>query len=189
MSLINDALKRAKAAQKSDPPSGGPPLEFRPVEPGQGPPKQPLWFFVAGVVAVIVIATIAWKVFSKNEQPPLKVEAKGVLAPTNSDSGPASASAPAGKGPIPPPEPKPTTYQPRTQAIAGAISVAATEPSAPAPPKLQGIVFHPTRPSAVISGKTVFVGDKAGDFRVIAIKRDSVTLVSATATNVLTFEP
>jgi hypothetical protein len=181
MSLINDALKRAKAAQKNDLSAGGPPLEFRPVDPGQNTPKRPVWLIVAGVVAAVVLVGVLWKVCSTKEGP-LKVEAKGVTAPTNSEA--TQASAPAGKSPIPPPEPKPTTYQPRTQALAGATSVALAEPPAL---KLQGIVFHPTRPSAVISGKTVFIGDKAGDFRVTAIGRDSVTVVSATETNVLTF--
>ena len=181
MSLINDALKRAKAAQKNDPPAGGPPLDFRPVDPGHNAPKRPVWLSVIGVIAPVVLIGILWKVFSTKEQP-LKVEAKGVVAPTNTEA--SQASAPASKSPIPPPEPKPTTYQPRTQALAGATSLALAEPPAL---KLQGIVFHPTRPSAVISGKSVFVGDKTGNFRVTAIARDSVTLVSATETNVLTF--
>lgn len=56
----------------------------------------------------------------------------------------------------------------------------------PAPLKLQAIVFDPTRPSALISGKTVFLGDKVGGFRVAAIAPDRATLVGAGRTNVLT---
>jgi hypothetical protein len=40
----------------------------------------------------------------------------------------------------------------------------------------------------MINGKNVFVGDKVGEFRVAEITRDSATLISATQTNILTFE-
>lgn len=52
-------------------------------------------------------------------------------------------------------------------------------------PKLQGISFNPAQPSAVVSGKTVYVGDAVGGFRVTQISMESVTMVSALATNVL----
>jgi hypothetical protein len=63
--------------------------------------------------------------------------------------------------------------------------------TAPAPPKaaplrLQALVFNPTRPSAMISGKTLFVGDRLGDLRVVAINKDSAILIGAGQTNVLT---
>jgi hypothetical protein len=64
--------------------------------------------------------------------------------------------------------------------------VVKAEPVAkPAGPKLQAIVFSPTRPSAIINGKTLFLGDKIGDQRVVAIAQDSATLAAGTATNVL----
>src|SRR5947208_1856405 len=135
MSLINDALKRAKAAQKSDPPAGGPPLEFRPVEPGQNGPKRPVWLIVAGIVAAVLVMGVFWKIIATKEKQPLRVEAKGVTTATETNNGPnQAASAPSGKRGVPPPEPKPTTYQPRTQALAGATSIAATEPPPPAAP-------------------------------------------------------
>ena len=52
-------------------------------------------------------------------------------------------------------------------------------------PKLQGISFNPARPCALVSGKTVYVGDTVGGFSVTQITMESVTLVSALATNVL----
>ena len=42
--------------------------------------------------------------------------------------------------------------------------------------RLQGIIFNPKSPSAIINGKTVFVGDRVGYARVASIARDSVTL-------------
>lgn len=66
--------------------------------------------------------------------------------------------------------------------------VAQVEPPKSVPPQLRAIIFNPTRPSALIDGKTVFVGDKIREFRVIAITPVSATLASVTQTNVLTLE-
>ena len=60
-----------------------------------------------------------------------------------------------------------------------------SHPPTPPEPKLQGILFAASRPWAIVNGKTVFVGDQIGEFRVTAISKDSVTLQSETATNVL----
>jgi hypothetical protein len=54
------------------------------------------------------------------------------------------------------------------------------------PLRLQAIVFHPTRPSAIVTGRSAFVGDRVGEFRVVAIHRESVMLAGAGQTNVLT---
>ena len=51
--------------------------------------------------------------------------------------------------------------------------------------RLQAIVFNPRRPSAMIGGKTLFVGDRVGDMRVMAIDKESATLTGAGQTNVL----
>jgi len=61
---------------------------------------------------------------------------------------------------------------------------------APAKPalKLQGIIYHPTRPSAFINGKALFVGDRIAEFRVTAISSESVTLVGGGTTNVLSLQ-
>jgi hypothetical protein len=67
-----------------------------------------------------------------------------------------------------------------------AVPAAIPEPPKPAPLRLQAIFFNPKRPTAVISGKSVFVGDKVGDLRVLAIDQESATLVGAGKTNVLT---
>jgi hypothetical protein len=61
-----------------------------------------------------------------------------------------------------------------------------TSPPGPPAIRLQAIVFHPTRPSAMINGKTLFVGDMLGEMRLMAIGRESVTLVGGGQTNLLT---
>ena len=57
-------------------------------------------------------------------------------------------------------------------------------PPKPAPLRLQAIVYNPKRPSVLISGKTLFIGDKLGDLRVAAIDQESATLVGVDQTNV-----
>jgi hypothetical protein len=42
--------------------------------------------------------------------------------------------------------------------------------------RLQGIFYNPTRPSAVINGNTVFVGEKVAGWSVTAISNKTVTL-------------
>jgi hypothetical protein len=68
-----------------------------------------------------------------------------------------------------------------------ANTTAATQALPPKPklPKLQAIVFSPARPSVMISGKTLFIGDKLNGFRVTAIDQESATLVGGGQTNVL----
>ena len=66
--------------------------------------------------------------------------------------------------------------------------VNAAPPAAPASFKLQSIIFDPRRPSAMVSGKLLFVGDRISDFHVVAIRKDSVTLVGGGQTNVLELE-
>jgi hypothetical protein len=68
-----------------------------------------------------------------------------------------------------------TTAAPATEAA----------PPKPAPLRLQAIVYNPARPSAVISGKTLFLGDRIGEFRVVAISQESVSLAGGGQTNIL----
>ena len=65
------------------------------------------------------------------------------------------------------------------------VAIADPTPPKPAMPKLQGIFYRPARPSAVISGKNVFIGSRVGEFEVLAITQENVTIGSATQTNVL----
>ena len=49
----------------------------------------------------------------------------------------------------------------------------------PTPLKVQGIAYDPAKPWAIVNGKTVFVGDPVGEFRVKAISKYTVTLTGA----------
>ena len=66
-----------------------------------------------------------------------------------------------------------------------AIAAEAPVPK-PVPPKLQAIIFSSVRPSIMINGKTLFIGDTLDGFRVTAISKESATLAGMDQTNVLT---
>jgi hypothetical protein len=208
MSLINDALKRAKAAQKQNSPSAAHGLEFKPVEPSPQNGSRSLVVPAIIVVAAIAVATaVLWPRKIGQIQPANSPESKPTAAASPSPVASSSpASAPAA------PEPRPVVAQrelpaPQTQPSAAAAAAPVVSapseipPSAsvsniaittesvsakqPAPLKLQAILLNPAHPSAMISGKTLFIGNKIGDLRLVAIQQESVILVGAGQTNVL----
>ena len=159
MSLVNDALKRAKQAQQENPPPV-PPLQFRPVEPAnEAQPGSPV-LIVGAVLGLMVLiglgGLLVWAVAGK-QGAALQVEARTVVQPA----------------PV----------------VAPAKTVTNVEPVVVEPPqpelKLQGIFFNPRSPSAVVNGRTLYVGDRVGGLSVTAITPKAVTLTSKTLTNVL----
>jgi hypothetical protein len=75
--------------------------------------------------------------------------------------------------------------------------VAATAPPPPAPhaepavfPRLvlQGIYYKPSRPSAVINSKTVYIGDRVSQAKILAIDRREVTVQWGSEVRVLAIE-
>ena len=226
MSLINDALKRAKQAQQrhSPPPATSSPL--RPLEVARPTPSSRGLFLPVVVGALILLGggLLMWFALassgSKTAALPTNVKATAAAplpAPVKFDHGPLiqkntepvaseatptsivslpvtkPAPAPTASQPVPPPEvlPAAVTSPEAPQTIAPAIAPAtnaatvSAEPPPPALPKLQGIFYRPDRPSALLNGKTILVGGRSGDFLVVAITQQSVTLVRAGQTNVL----
>ena len=211
MSLINDALKRAKETQQQRPaaPPPGPPL--RPVERPRGRGGN-LWLVVAFAVVLAAAAVLLWQGAQQSHKPardvavktPVQALPKETLRPTPPAPNQSQAAAtPSSSQPV---ESKPAlarpTLAPPTSVASNAVA-AAGSPAAPvatgappaaieAPPKpvlkLQGVVYHPTRPSVIINGKTLFIGDRIAEFRVTAIDRESATLVGGGTTNVLSLQ-
>jgi len=197
MSLINDALKRAKEVQKNNP-APPPDLQFRPADPSQ--PRQsgrPILLIVAVVAVLGLAALVVGLALPKRGVG--RAAAKEPSAPVPQTTAPSPVANPfvvvqPARMTTPP---KPGTAEPagQTNTAAPAAPVdsatnAATAaidptPAKPASPKLQGIFYRPQRPSAVINGKNVFVGSRVGEFQVLAITQESVTIGSATQTNVL----
>lgn len=153
MSLINDALKRAKQSQEKNPPPGGPAL--LPVEPH--PPGALAWMLPVAVIILIVAACFVIGLATARHTVTAIVNAPQPVATQTV----AAAAAPF----VPPPAP---VVETNAEAVA-----------APEMPKLQGIVLDPQRPWAIVSGQTVYVGDKVGEFRVKAISKFTVTLTGA----------
>lgn len=163
MSQINDALKRAQNAQRESLPSNVSPL--RPIEI---PRKEynfrwilPVVIILLIVIAVFLIAISTARQSVKNivtptvAAPPLQVE---------------TLVAPAPDVPAPSPD---------------VIGPAAIHADAPKQTRIQGIAFDPVNPWAIISGKTVYVGDYVDGMRITAISRNAITLVGDGRTNQL----
>jgi len=169
MSLVNDALKRAKQAQQDNPPPT-PPLEFRPVEPAQeGRPGAPL-LVVGAVLGLIVMVGLGglllWGVAQQRNNS-LQVEARSVPV---EPAVPVEASTPGD-----------TPEEAMTNTLPAAVVETPPQPEF----KLQGIFFNPRSPSAVVNGKTVYVGDRVSGYQVQTITPTAVTLASGTNTSVL----
>jgi cytoskeletal protein RodZ len=219
MSLINDALRRARQAQQEAPPPPVSPTHFKPVEPKTPPVRHGLGLLVPvslGIIALLALLLL-WEI-SKREpssvhgQPKstLNVAARVVvqsgsstssskdqaLSPsseggTNSSSITASAptiSATATR--VDPPDSTNTSSLsvPIQQADTNHASAEVASATSNAL-KLQGIVFNPRRPSALINGRVMFVGDRVRDLRITAIHPGDVVLTGPGRTNILSLEP
>ncbi len=236
MSLINDALKRAKDAQQDapKPPNPGPPL--RPVE-DENLVRRSVGLVIPAALAIValLILFLVWQYASRtktaHQGQTLASEARARTLPGQT-APPATSPAEGAEQNLTPSKPKPADAAPATmptqssganstlapaatsqapeQAVAkqtnsspvtavkpdasssnapsNTTAVAVTEPVKPLLPKLQGIVFNPKRPSAVINGKTLFLGERVAGFRVTAIGKDTATIVGGGQTNVLMLE-
>jgi cytoskeletal protein RodZ len=208
MSLINDALQRAKKVQQAHPPATAD-LPLRPIDPAQQPPRGPGLVLPATMAVVVIVGILSWWFLNLSshsvrlpESTPT-VAAKAARAPVVSSSpAPVPAAAPAPAAPAPtndsasmipaktvePPVAPASSDAPGREAGAPAEAAKTPEVAKPPLPKLQAITYYPARPSAIINGKTVYVGDRFREFRVLQIEADSATLVNGTQTNVLTMD-
>ncbi len=209
MSLINDALKRAQHLPVPPPPD----LQGPQIQPVERHRRRDLGLVVPLCLAVLGLLALffAWRVF-QNERltkssPAASLERVSARSPEPAPQRPQVALTEA-QDTTSTPDPQPATtvatgvpsattpvnvsvpqllvppeevLTPETNA---AILLQAPAPLPP-PLKLQALVYHPTRPTALVSGKTLMLGDRIRDLRVTAIGRDSVTLASTTATNIL----
>jgi hypothetical protein len=227
MSLINDALKRAKAAQQAAPPPLDPP-PLRPAEPDTDLAlRHGLGYSVPLALAAISLLVVffGWRLSRqtndgrpeqagpdrlpmtatpavvKESEPTAAMPVRARTPEPGSSNAPSPQSTPVTTAlPIAPangsgqPHESPSLAHdshasPATATATNTTAAVAAAPIAQPPPlKLQGVIFNPGRPSAVISGRTLFVGDRLGNMRVAAIGRDSATLIGGGKTNVLTLE-
>jgi hypothetical protein len=201
MSLINDALKRAKENQPASAPTPAPDRPMQPVEP---PPAEtragglPPYFIPA---VLIVLCGACWFLLNGWESRRPAPKSPDLVTVQARQKQPASAPGqPALTAPSPEEMRKTGVEDAAIAAIASAASNASTTAGAsnatssppavvlPPPPafKLQGIFYRANNPSAMINARTVFVGDTIDRATVKSIDRQSVTLVQDGETQVLT---
>ncbi len=206
MSLINDALKRAQRVHDQAPPPN-PELPLRPAET-EAPVRHSVGFLIPVAFATVALLGLffVWRWVQTGSAKPEAAHMPSAVVE-------APATTPAANIPEPvvvPAEPTatqpPVSAPPTTVAVSAAAQATpsnpATEPASstnsnlaplaepaapkPAPLKLQGVVWNPKRPSATISGKTLFLGERVGEFRLAAVTPESATLVGGGQTNILT---
>jgi MSHA biogenesis protein MshK len=198
MSLINDALKRAKEAQPSNAPAPEPQAPMQPVD-GKGRSVGLPIYFVPALVAIICGGGFfLWQGWNQTRRLAADSDAPTVVnAREASPLEPADTGADASPPGIPVgrhfslDDDAPTTASASAAARPPASAFAATEelPTfAGHTFKLQGIFYRLTNPSAVINSKSVFVGDTIANARVKAIDQQSVTLEYEGETKVLTLQ-
>ena len=152
MSQINDALKRAR----NDAP-GGLPSAISPLQPVTRSTSSVAGGLIPSVVIILVITAVFFIGWAMAHQP-----AKSIVRT------PVSAPAPV------------AAVQPVTTVTAPASTPAAVPPPViPKLPKLQGIFYSATAPSAIVDGKTVRPGDPFKQYRVKEITRLTVSLMDA----------
>ena len=184
MSLVNDALKRATAAQKNIPAE---PRHYLPLRPAEAEThhKKGIGLVLPATLLTILVAAVFSFGFAKKSPPTapasLVVETASVPSVVASPP-PAVAPTPA----VAVPE-SVAALVPANLPAAPAVLVLADNPPL-APLKLQAIFFTPGHPSAIISGKTVCVGDSVREMHVVAIGSASAMLVGTGQTNLLTLE-
>ena len=109
-------------------------------------------------IFVIVLAVFGMAIFNVQRDRAARVHAREAPAASQPDNDP-SATNSIEKG---------------RPAASPKNSTAATNPTF----RLQGILYNSTKPTAVINGNTVFVGDKVSEWTVTAISNQTVTLQS-----------
>ena len=169
MSLINDALKRAKEAQRPDRPSSV--SSIRTIE--TRPPERP---FISRLLVVVIFLLLAAAFAFIGLAMTGRLAKKNVAPPPVSTAQPVPATVVnAAPGAAVPPAPAPV------------VAAAPALPPLVLPDTLhvQGIAYDPVRPWAIVSGRTVYVGDLVKGVRVMAISRNTVTFGSHGQTNLL----
>lgn len=165
MSLINDALKRAKEAQQKNISSGATPM--RPIETRRRE-RDFRWVPAVLIVLLMVAAVffIGLAMASRKEKVIVVAPAISVTQTVETVAGPASNPPTDASSELP-----------------AAIGPAAINTNAPRQTRIQGIVYDPMHPWAIVNGKTVYVGDVVDGRRVTAISRSTITLVGDGQTN------
>lgn len=196
MSLINDALKRATKAQATTPPPQTQEAELEPAPPHRavGIPG----YFMPVMLCVLSVACWMFIRGWNGGQMPALAKVKQLVEPETivAQAREPDMEMPTTEGvelPVPQNREFALNDAPSASATAAAepasaASVATAETESSMTYKLQGIIYRPSNPSAVVNTRTVFIGDTVGNARVRAITERSVTLEVGGETKVLTMQ-
>jgi hypothetical protein len=198
MSLINDALKKARKAQPAGTTADAP--DLLPVEAGAGGRGGSIFTLPFVIAVVLVLAGVmiwAWyrsgqvmvvrgnsSATTASAAQPGELKAKVTTAVAAASSKTATETAATVTTVA-------STPAADASADAGLTNVqlaAMTETPKPAGPvyKLEGIFYSAKKPSAVINGDLVYVGSRVEAGQVVAIDEESATVVTSTGeTNLL----
>lgn len=131
--------------------------------------KSGFFLYLKGAFALI-LAGVLGAIVIPNFERAQAVRAREHMAAGQADNGPSAANSIE-----------------KDQQVANAFQ---KDPTAATPSqqtlRLQGIIYNPTRPAAVINGNPVFVGDKVAGWSVTVISNKTVTLQNGSGeTNIL----
>jgi hypothetical protein len=214
MSLINDALNRAKEAQKNAESTSSPPpaLTFRAVDAKEH--RKFTWALPSLITAVVLTTGfLIWELSDRRksrieDSPSSVAPANGgqketrkgaetsLLSPAPMEVHAREQHPAAAKGSSAPTSRDPNWGTVENKGVAFVSDTSIQEqrtnsnppsdiPAKASGPKLQAIVYNPANPSAMINSKTVFIGEKVGEWKVTKIDKESATLIGAGQTNVL----
>jgi hypothetical protein len=189
MSLINDALKRAQEAQRPDTRSSVSSLRTIDTRPKARP-------FLSRLLVVVIFLLLAAAFVFIGLAMTGRLVKKNIAMPQISAPAPpvAAAVTPARQVTAPMPVVTAAPVVPDQPApVPAPVPVAVAVVAVPPPPPyvfpdtlhVQGVAYDPVRPWAIVSGKTVYVGEMVKGVRVLAISRNSVTFGSHGQTNLL----
>lgn len=201
MSLVNDALKRAKAAHDKQ---AGAPLRGAPLHSVPPPPASRMGLVALICFALASLAAVGIWYSKKNLHPgweqvrpaaePESVAGKNIIRPNPAAAAPDPAAAaavittpaaPAEKSAAIPPLPAAAPGPAPAPAPVAVAAASASVPPSPPELKLQGILNSASRPAAILNGRTYYVGDRVGDATITAIQADRLTLNRGNRTVVL----
>ena len=168
MSEINDALKRARQATSSAAPK---PLAPLPLATNDS--TSSLGWVIPAFIVVLILAAICFIGWALERRPARHEIIKAETPSTVSASvkiPPAQAEAVLSA---------PISNPPAAIAATPPIAVVVATVAPKVLPKLQGIFYSPTAPTAILDGKTIAPGDQFGEYRVHEISKEAVTLADA----------
>jgi hypothetical protein len=208
MSLINDALRRAKQEKKETPPENSSGTPMQPVESRRQPGRSSSPILIL-LIAIVLLAAgwFFWKGFQAKPEStpavadahaPSTISADAILTEKSPPQLPVESAIAVTSSLNPQIVPADLEKPAAVEAAKPIESVTDTNPAATPPHiatlpaqqelKLQGIFYRISNPTALINGKTVSAGEKVSGARVLKIERQEVTVELDGQTKVLTLQ-